>query len=138
MQDKLLQRVFAQAVEEVYADTNPLQAGTDGMTIMYCFSASKDRLAPSVASEFVRDISSQSRAGDVCALLVVSVPEMRVRLMPLPFIHCDTTEIACVWKCSPGCGCAHRLGSESELQVFRARMSLVTFAGASYMHRRLH
>lgn len=136
-----MQRVFAQAVEEVYADTSPLQSGTDGMTIMYCFSASKDRLAPSVASEFVRDISSQSRAGDVCALLVVSVPEMRVRPMQLScllFAVIYSTKIACVWKCSPGCGCAHRLGSESEFQVCRARMHVVTFAGACYMHYGLH
>lgn len=76
----MLEGVFAQAIQEVYAEKHPLRAEADGESIMYCFCAARDREAPSVASEFVRDVSTETRgATDVCALLVVSVPEMRVR-----------------------------------------------------------
>lgn len=99
MQDKPLQRAFVEAVVGVYSEKHPLHAGTDGLSIMYCFSAARDRQAPSVASEFVRDISRQSHAEDACALLLVSVPEMRVRSMLLYIVYC------CMFYQERDCSC---------------------------------
>jgi hypothetical protein len=80
VQDDMFQQVFSQAVEDVYTGKVPLRCEAGGESMMYCYAAARDRETPTEASEFVRDVSSETRgARDVCALLVVSVPQMRVR-----------------------------------------------------------
>lgn len=104
----MLQQVFATAVEGVYSQQQPVRADTDGDTIMFCFSAALDREAPNVVSEFVRDICAETRGDDaVCALLVVSLPEMRVRssrcILCSPSMHCSCCCGACVRACESCC-----------------------------------
>lgn len=81
MQDKAIEQVFAAAVEEAYDAQHTMRHSADGERVMYCFSAAQDHETPRAAYKFVRDVSSEARGvGDVCALLVVSVPDMRVRI----------------------------------------------------------
>jgi hypothetical protein len=94
MQDGVLQRVLAEAVDEVYSERMPLRAEGDGASLMYCFVAAHNSHRPRAAERFVLDICApQRRASDACALLLISIPDMTVR--PSRLSACPPAAAAC-------------------------------------------